>query len=572
MTPPGPWVGKYDAGVPATLEPYPDRTILDGLADIARERPDHPAILFKGATMSYGELERLSDTFAAALAADGVAKGDRVALLLPNCPQFMIAQYGAWKAGAIVCPMNPIYTEEELIGPLARCEAKRIVTLTPFYGRVKAVQAQTAIGRVIATNIKEYLPAVLRLLFTLVKEKKEGHRITLQPGDRWFQAMLAAHRDAARPAVKVSARDHATILASGGTSGTPKGVLGTHRNLVISGMQAREWMRPLLNDWTDILMLPLPLFHTYGNTGMQALAIMARAPLSLVPNPRDTVDLLKTINKVRPAFFCGVPTLYNSILNHKLVRAGKIDFSSIKLCFSGSAPLMAETKKRFEELTGGQICEGYSMTEAQMAIVANPAKGTKKVGSVGLPITDIEITIVDADDGSKAMPIGKVGEILFMAPQLMEGYWHNPDETREVLKKGPDGRTWLFSGDLGYLDEDSYLFIVDRKKDLMKIGGFQVWPREIEEVLAAHPAVAEVGVAGVKDPVKGEIAKAWVVLRPGATATIEELRAHCKAHLAPFRVPAQIVFATDLPKTMVGKVLRRKLVERHNAEVAALVT
>src|SRR5919106_1228089 len=520
------WLRNYDRGVPATLGPYPDRTLLDDVAEAAAERPDAPALLFKGHTVSQGELERRSGAFAAALAALGVAKGDRVALLLPNCPQFLICELGAWKAGAIVVPLNPIYTEQELQGALTRTGAETIVVLTPFYHRIKAVQPATALARVVATNVKEYLPPLLRVLFTLAKERKDGHRVRLADGDLWLGDRLAPHRDAPRPPglarrkplPPVGPDDPAVILMSGGTTGTPKGVVGLHRHYTITGRQLGTWLQAGTAPWDDVIMAALPLFHSFANIGIQSVALRNHNAVALVPNPRDLDDLLDTIAKTRPTAFSGVPTLFNALLHHPRVQAGKVDFSSVKVCFSGAAPLLAETKRRFEELTGGRIVEGYSLTEAMLACAVNPVEGPNKIGSVGMPLPDVEMRIVD-----------------------------------------PDGGGWLPTGDLGYLDGDGYLFIVDRIKDLIKTHGYQVWPREIEEALAAHPAVAEVGVAGVPDQAKGEVAKAWVVLRDGEAATAEELRAFCRERLAPYKVPASVEFRAELPKSMVGKVLRRAL-------------
>jgi long-chain acyl-CoA synthetase len=309
-------------------------------------------------------------------------------------------------------------------------------------------------------------------------------------------------------------------------------------------------------------MLPLPMFHVYANVGVQPLAFVGPYPLAIVPNPRDINDLLKTIAKVKPAFFNGIPTLYNAILNHPDVRAGKIDLSSIKICFSGSAALMAETKKQFEEKTGARIIEGYSLTEAMMACCINPVRGKQKLGSIGIPVSDVEVRIVDAENGSTDVAANEVGELLLRAPQRMLEYWNNPDETALTLQVHGEGAPWIHTGDLASMDDDGYLFIVDRKKDMIKTSGFQVWPREIEEVIASHPAVHEVAVAGVPHASKGELAKAWVVLKPDARASEDELRAFCRERLAPYKIPGSVEFRTDLPKSMVGKVLRRMLTER----------
>jgi long-chain acyl-CoA synthetase len=488
-----PWLRHYDPGVPATLAPSPERTLLDDLAEAVAERPGAPALLFKGRTVSHGDLDRRSDAFAAALAALGAAKGDRVALLLPNCPQFPICQLGAWKAGAILVPLNPVYTEQELAGALARTGAETIVVLTPFYRRVKAIQPRTALTRVVAANVKEYLPPPLRVLFTLAKERKDGHRVTLEEGDLWLGDLLRRHQGAPRPAVEVGPGDPAVILMSGGTTGTPKGVVGLHRHYTITGRQLGTWLQSGITPWDDVILAALPLFHSFASIGIQSVALRHHNAMALVPNPRDLDDLLATIGKTRPTAFSGVPTLFNALLRHPKVRAGKVDFSSIKVCFSGAAPLLAETKRRFEELTGGRIVEGYSLTEAMLACAVNPVEGPNKIGSVGMPLPDVEMRIVD--------PV----------------------------------------------------------KDLIKTHGYQVWPREIEEALAAHPAVAEVGVAGVPDQAKGEVAKAWVVLADGQRASEEELRAFCRERLASYKVPATVEFRSELPKSMVGKVLRRAL-------------
>ena len=555
-----PWLAHYDADVRPSLHPYPERTLIDYLSALAAEHGARSALLFKGATMTYRQLDAESTAFAAALAEMGVRKGDRVALLLPNCPQFFVAEFGAWKAGAVVVALNPIYSERELELALTSTGAETVVTLTPFYRRIAAIRGTSPVKRVVATSIKEYLPPLLRVLFTLFKEKKEGHRIRIGDGDVWLQDLLRRHRASPRPPVTVTPDDSAVILSSGGTTGTPKGVVGAHRHYVAAGMQLYEWTRSAKEPWTDVIMLPLPLFHVYANVGVQPLAFLGPNPLSLVPNPRDIGDLLATIKRVKPAFFNGIPTLYTAILNHPDVRAGKVDLSSIKLCFSGAAALMAETKRQFEARTGATIIEGYSLTEGMMACCINPVQGTKKLGSIGVPLPDIDVRIVDAEDPSRILPANEVGEMLMRAPQHMTEYWNNPAETALALRPGGDGPPWLHTGDLAYMDDDGYIFLVDRKKDMIKTSGFQVWPREIEEVIASHPSVHEVSVAGLAHPVKGEAPKAWVVLKADQAATEDEIRAYCRERLAPYKVPTAVEFRKDLPKTMVGKVLRRTLV------------
>jgi long-chain acyl-CoA synthetase len=556
-----PWHQQYDPQVPTSLTPYPNKTMMDVVDESASERPDHPALLFKGETVTYGELESASNAFGTALVAMGVEKGDRVALLLPNSPQFVIAQFGAYKAGAIVAPINPLYSERELELALKESTASTVVVLNPFYPTIKSLQERTTVQNIIATNIKEYLSPITRILFTLLKEKKDGYRIELQEGDHWFQDLLTAHRGSPRPQVDIQPSDRAILLFSGGTTGTPKAALGTHKTLLLTAMQIHRWFSGVLADWDDVCMLPIPLFHVYANVGAMGSVLCARGTLSLVPNPRDLDDLISTIRKVRPAFLPGVPTMFIALLAHPAVQAGKVDFQSMKLCISAAAPLLQETKSRFETLTGGKMVEAYGLTESMLAAVITPALGRYKPGAVGIPLPDVDMRIVDVDTGLETLAQGEVGEVLLKAPQLMEGYWERPTETKNTLREG-----WLYTGDLGYMDEDGYLFIVDRKKDLIKPSGFQVWPREVEEVIATHPAVGEVGVAGVPDAYQGEAVKAWVVLKEGQTLSEEELRDYCKENLAAYKVPRKIVFRESLPKTMVGKVLRRELVSSHEHE------
>jgi long-chain acyl-CoA synthetase len=557
------WFKHYDDGVPHTLEPYPEQTLLDMVSDAARQRPEHPALLFKGAQMSYGELERLSDVLAAALVAQGVRKGDRVALLLPNCPQFIVGQLAAWKAGAVVAPISPLYAGPEVQRNLADCGAEVILVLTPFYERIKAVQANTSLRCVIATNIKEYLPPHLRAAFSLLKEKKEGHRISLREGDLWLAGLLRQYAGSPRPDVPVNPQDPALFIYTGGTTGAPKAAVGTHQALLITGIQARAWGSSLTNGWDDIVVGYFPSFHISGNIVL-AMALVGHNPIALIPNPKDLDDLVATIQKVRPAFLPGVPALWIALMSHPKVRTGKADLSSLKLCMSGAAPLMVETKARFEALTGSQIVETYGLTELMSTPISTPVHGLYKPGSVGVPMPDAEVRITDEETGLGVLPPGQIGEIVVCTPQVMQGYWQRPEQTADAIREGPvpgSGGRWLYTGDLGYLDEDGYLFVVDRKKDLLKPGGKQVWPREVEEAIASHPAVAEVGVWKIPDDLLGEAVKAWVVLQAGQQATAAELQEHCKEHLAGYKVPKHIAFRDSLPKTGIGKLYRRGLVQ-----------
>ena len=334
------------------------------------------------------------------------------------------------------------------------------------------------------------------------------------------------------------------ILASGGTTGTPKGVVGQHKAYVYTGLQLYTWNKAEFDAGNDVILVPLPVFHVYANVGAFGLGLASGSPLALVPNPRDLADVLKTIKATRPAFMLSVPTLFQAMLNSPVVRAGKVDFSSIKISFSGAMALMKATKEQFEALTGGRIIEGYSLTEGMMACLVNPLRGRAKIGSIGVPLPDVDARIVDVETGLRELGPGDEGELLLRAPQLMREYWNNAAETAQALRADAEGDVWLHTGDIGYMDEDGYVFLTDRKKDLIKPGGYQVWPREVEEVLAGHPAIAEVGVAGVPDTARGEAVKAWVVLRAGQSATAEELQRLCKEKLAPYKVPSAIEFRT----------------------------
>jgi long-chain acyl-CoA synthetase len=398
-----PWIVHYDAGVPSTLAPYPPRTLLEYVADTARQRSDHPALIFKNRRVTYGTLERQSQAFAATLRAWGVKKGDRVALVLPNCPQFVIAELGVWKVGAIVVPLNPLYTADELVGLLASCGAETVVVLTPFYARVKAVQLRTAVKRVVVTSMRGYLPSLWRVAYTVTHAWQAGHHIRPAPGDCWLEECLKASAPAPLSEGVITPDDPAVILMSGGTTGTPKGAVGLHRSLVAAGLQIHAWLQPVWADWHDVILLPLPLFHAYGYVAGQSLAFVGHNPLALIPNPRDIRDILRTIRRVHPAFFGGVPALFQALLTHPDVRAGKVEFQSIKSCFSGAAPLPADIKQRFEALTRGRMVEGYSLTEAMLACTCNPVCGLYKAGSVGLPLPDVEIDIVDLESGERSL-------------------------------------------------------------------------------------------------------------------------------------------------------------------------
>jgi len=557
-----PWLAHYDADVPPSLAPYPDRTLLDVLADTARERPTHRFLWFKGGELTYADVERLSDAFAAALIGRGIAPGDRVAVLMPNCPQSVITQLAIWKAGGIAVPLNPLYTEGELAHAFCESGAVIAVVLTSFYGKLKAIQPETALRQIVATKIKTYLPPLTRFLFTVAREKKLGHRVCLASGDVWWEDLVRRHASDAPPRGLATPDGDALLLFTGGTTGAAKAAVSTHKGLLATGLQINAWSGGPLPPWDTMAMLLMPLFHTYGNCGVFATAIASRWSLVVVPNPRDIDDVVATIRRTRPAAMPGVPTFFMALLEHPLVKARKVDLHSIRVCISGAAPLLAETKRRFEAVTGGKLLEGYALTESVMAAVINPVDGVNKPGSVGLPLPDVLVRIVDAETGRGEVAAGRVGEVIVQAPQVMRGYWGAPPESESMVKDG-----WLYTGDLGYLDEEGYLFLVDRKKDLIKVSGFQVWPRDVEEAVARHPAVAEVAVAGVPDAGQGEAVSAWVVRHAGAEVSADEIRAFCRRHLVAYKVPKHVEFRDALPKSIIGKPLRRVL--RDEARAAA---
>ncbi|MCC7358890.1 MAG: long-chain fatty acid--CoA ligase [Anaerolineales bacterium] len=564
-----PWLAHYDKGVPATLAPYPNRPLYSFLEESAVKFPDRACTVFKGRTITYREMNALSDRVAAALAAQGVKKGDRVGMFIPNTPQFVYIYYGILKAGGVVVATNPLYSPPQIVHQLKDAGIELMVVMSNFYTRVKAVQGQTSLKRLIVTNIKEQLPPLTALLFTLVKEQKDGHRVTLADGDLWLKDLLAEQANATRLAVAVSGDDVALLQYSGGTTGLSKGAIATHGGLTANTVQILAWMVGM-KPGQEVTLMAIPMFHAYGMVAGMALGMALGATLVMIPNPRDLKDVLENIAKYRPTLFPGVPAMYNAINNNPDVKAGKYDLSSINACISGSAPLLLETKTTFERLTNGKLFEGYGLSEAPTATHCNPLNGVNKEGSIGMPFPDMEVRLVSLEDGLSEAAPGEAGELVMRGPQVFKGYWNMPAETNQTLQADRNGGApWLFTGDIAKMDEDGYFYIVDRKKELIKPGGFQVWPRDVEEVIAQNPKVQEVGVAGVPDPRRGETVKAWVVLKAGETATADEIKAWCGDKLPKYAVPTEVEFRPELPKTTVGKVLRRELVREHKEKAAA---
>ena len=554
-----PWTRHYDPDVPASLV-YPSVPLQAMLDDAAENHPNSTATIFFTRKRSYKSISDAAWRFANGLRRLGVKTGDRVALVLPNSPQFVIAFYGALRAGAIVVPCNPLYTAPELQHQLADSGATVVVVLSRLYPVVKAARANTSVEHAIVTNIKEEMPPVLRMLFTLAKEKKDGHRQQFagDPGAISMSQVLSAPSD---PFDAGTGPDDVAVLQyTGGTTGVSKAAMLSHRALVANTLQCRAWFTNL-RDGADVAMAVMPFFHVYGLTVVMSLAVQGAAAMILEPQ-FDLERVLKDVQRYRPKLFSGSPRIYNAINNSPL--AAKYDLRSIEACVSGSAPLLVETHRKFVELTGARLVEGYGLTEAAPVTHCNPlfGEGKQKVGSIGIPYPDVESKIVDVETGEHEMPPGEAGELILRGPQLMDGYYKRPEETAQTLRNG-----WLYTGDIATVDPDGYVSIVDRKKEMIIVSGFKVYPREVEEALFAHPAVMDAAAIGIPHSLKGEEVKAFVVLKPGAKATADEIRAHCEKHLAPFKRPKEIEFRESLPKTpLVGKTLRRQLAQEDKAK------
>jgi len=561
-----PWLSHYEDGVPAEVE-IPDYPVTQNLFKAAEEYPDRPALIFGNVveplgnmlmdtTISYRKLLADVYRFAAALQEFGVEKGDRVAVHLPNCPQFVIAYYATLMVGGIVVPCNPQYVGREIEHQLNDSGAETIVTLSLTYPVVKGVRDDTPLKQVIVANIKEYFPGLLKLLFTLATEKKEGHYQDLsgQPNTFWFKDVLSDAPSRPSP-VDIEMEDTALLMYTGGTTGVPKAAQLTQRNVQANAVQIHAWL-PRMKRGEELILASLPLFHCYGMTTCMNLAILSAGGMVLIPNPRVMPHILKSINKHHPTLYPGVPALYVAINNYP--ELSEYDVSSIRACISGAAPLPVEVQQRFQDLTGARLVEGYGLSEATPVTHANPIFGDNRIGTIGLPFPSTDAKIVDAETGERDLEPGEVGELVVQGPQVMKGYWKMPTETSNALRGG-----WLHTGDLARRDEDGYFQIVDRKKDMiLGAGGYNIYPREVEEVLYEHPAVKECAVVGVPISVeKGERVKAFVVPKEGAQVSEEEILAFCRENLAPYKVPKFVEFRDDLPKTMVGKILRRVLLE-----------
>lgn len=554
-----PWLAHYEAGVPHDFAPTND-TLPDLLRHSAERFPERTALSFIGAHTRYRELWQDVQRFAAGLQKIGVQPGERVSVMLPNSPQFVVAFFGALLAGATVVNTSPLYVPSELEHQLQDSGSETLILLDAFYPRYQQIAAGVPVQRVIVTGIQDALPFPKNVLYP-IKARREGSWVSVKAGGSVysFKGLLRGQGPAPQP-VTLRPDDVALLQYTGGTTGVPKGAMLTHRNLVANAEQCRAWMSDL-RPGQEVTLAAIPFFHVYGMTVGMNLSMLTGATLVLVPNARDIRMVLSQIEASGATLFPGVPTLYNAINNHP--DTPQFDLTTIRACISGSAPLPLETARKFRQITGGaNLVEGYGLTEASPVTHVNPIFGDQREGSIGLPLPGVDARVID--EQGNPLPPGEIGELWVSGPNIMRGYWGRPDETAKVLRE-MDGQTWLTTGDMAVMDEDGYFRIVDRKKDLIIAGGYNIYPREVEEVLYQHPAVLEAAAVGLPDPYRGETVHAVVALKPGMTATEAEIIAHCRANLSPYKVPRSVEFRTELPKSAALKVLRRQLAEEARA-------
>jgi long-chain acyl-CoA synthetase len=544
------WLTHYEAQVPHTIE-LPDIALHELFEGTARDYPGNTATIFFGESLTYSQLDEQADRFAAGLQSLGVEQGDRVAIILPNCPQFLVALYGVLKAGAIAMPLNPAYVARELRTQFNDAGVETVVAMSVSAPRVQEIMPDTPVERLIVTNTWDYLSPLMSVMLS-VKERHEGTSVSVT-GDNTHMFMdLISNSSNEYARSQARPEDTAMLLYTGGTTGTPKGAMLSHRNLVANALQMNTWVWDARPERKEVFLGVIPFFHSYGLTVVMNLAISVAGAIVLLP--RFTMkDVLRAIARFRPTIFPAVPTIYNAIAHHPLAQ--RYDLRSIRVCISGAAPLSAEVAETFESVTGARLVEGYGLTETSPVTHCNPIHGERRIGSIGLPIPLTDARVVDPNS-REPLPQGDVGELAVRGPQVMQGYWGNEEETSATLGDG-----WLYTGDMARQDEDGYFYIVDRKKDLILVNGLNVYPREVEEVLYESEKVQEVVVAGVPDRQKGEIVKAYVVLKADAEVSERELRHFCAERLASYKVPSRIEFRENLPKSGVGKYLRRQLVE-----------
>ncbi|MYL53280.1 long-chain-fatty-acid--CoA ligase [Pontibacillus yanchengensis] len=547
-----PWSNHYPKEIPTTLT-YDEKPLQSFLEESAKEYPEKKALHFLGREMTFHELYEQVKSFASYLQKLGLEKGDRVAIMLPNTPQSVISYYGVLMAGGIVVQTNPLYMERELEYQLKDSGAKMIVCLDILYPKVSNVKGRTDLQHVVVASIKEYLPFPKNIIYPFIQKRQYKLVVNVEHSEDthvWSRALEEASGQVAEVDIDPKV-DLALLQYTGGTTGYPKGVMLTHSNLVSNTQMCKAWLYKAKKG-EEIVLGILPFFHVYGMTAVMNLSIMFASKMVLLPK-FEVEDVLKTIHKQKPTLFPGAPTIYIALLNHPSLA--KYDLSSIEACISGSAPLPAEVQEQFEKVTNGKLVEGYGLTESSPVTHSNFVWSNRVGGSIGVPWPDTDAKIFKPDT-TEEVEVGEIGEIAVKGPQIMKGYWNRPEETENVLREG-----WLLTGDLGYMNEDGYFFVVDRKKDMIIAGGYNIYPREVEEVLYEHEAIQEVVVAGIPDPYRGETVKAYVVLKQHFSLTEEELDQFCRKHMAAYKVPRIYEFRDELPKTAVGKILRRALVD-----------
>ena len=559
-----PWLRFYEEGVPRTIE-VPDLTLPEALDRTVDRFPDRVALRFfldarlPTPTLTWARLRERSQRFATALFQLGVRKGDRVAIMLPNCPELVVALYGSLRIGAIPVNTNPMYVAREMREQFGDSGCETLVLLDQFFPRLREIHAATRVRRVIVVDVTEGLPWPARTLARWAQSRRgERARVPAETDVSFFHELVQAYPPTP-PGASLLPTDIALLQYTGGTTGTPKGAMLTHRNLASNAAQARSWF-PRLRDGHEVILGVVPLFHAYGLLSVLLLGVSAGAEMVLLPRPRPLDIVLEALHRFRPTLFPGVPTLYAGIIDHP--RVGEYELRTGTQCLSGAASLPARVVERFEALTGGRLVEGYGLTETSPLTHGNPIHGERRAGSVGVPVPGTDARVVDLATGER-LPPGSEGELEVRGPQVMLGYWKRPAETAEMIHDG-----WLRTGDICRMDADGWFYVVDRRKDMIDASGFKVFPREVEEVLLMHPAVQEAVVAGVPDAYRGETVKAFVVLRAGQGASAEEIADFCRLHLAAFKIPRQVEFRAELPKSLVGKYLRRVLVDQERARQA----
>ncbi len=549
-----PWLKFYDEGVPSEVkvEPKPLYTILD---EAASKYPSHTALIFLGNKITYSKLKELTDRFAYALQKLGVKKGTVVSLILPNSPQFVISYYATLKVGGIVNPINPLYKPYELEHVLNNSGAEIAIVLDLFYNNLKEIRAKTKLKKVIVTSIRDFLTGVKKLLYPLVV--KEKPQITYDSETLRFMDLFKEEGKFKEERIN-PLEDPAAYMNTGGTTGVPKIAVLTHYNLLVNSYQTMAWIGEV-REAKDVILGVLPFFHIYGQTVVLNSGVLRASTIVLMPR-FDLKAVFENIQKYKVTLFPGVPTIYTAIINSPLVK--KYSLKTVEYCLSGAAPLPVEVLKKFESITGGKLREGYGLTETSPVTHANPLKGKYKEGSIGIPIPSTLAAIAHPDK-NEFLNVGELGEIVIAGPQVMKGYLGKEEENKMVFFEH-GGILWLRTGDMGKMDEEGYFYVVDRKKEVIKYKGYSVYPREIEELLYQNPAIKEAAVIGVPDPEAGEIVKAYVVLKEESKGKVkeEDIINYLKDKLAPFKVPKKIEFADELPKSLVGKVLKRVLVEK----------